>query len=79
MNNLFQIKVKYTRQLENGSFKRVSEHYLFDAMSFTDAEARVYGMQLGVRFLAYRNVKVTNKLNSQKLMLRCCYKLGRLN
>ena len=30
-------------------------------------------LQLGVRFLAYRNFQVTTKLNSQKLTLRCCY------
>ena len=35
-------------------------------------------LQLGVRFLAYRNVQVTDKLNSQKLTLRCCYTLGGL-
>jgi hypothetical protein len=34
--------VKYTKQLENGTFKRVSEPYLLAAMTFTDAEARIY-------------------------------------
>lgn len=42
MNSWFTVKVKYTKQLENGSFKRVSEPYLLAAMSFTDAEARIY-------------------------------------
>ena len=42
MNNWFNVKVKYTKQLENGNFKRVSEQYLFAAMSFTDAEARTF-------------------------------------
>ena len=42
MNNWFTVKVKYTKQLENGTFKRVSEPYLLAAMSFTDAEARIY-------------------------------------
>lgn len=42
MNNWFTVKVKYTKQLENGSFKRVSEPYLLAAMTFTDAEARIY-------------------------------------
>ena len=36
------VKVKYTKQLENGSFKRVTEPYLLAAMTFTDAEARIY-------------------------------------
>jgi hypothetical protein len=42
MNNWFTVRVKYTKQLEDGSFKRVSEPYLLAAMSFTDAEARIY-------------------------------------
>ena len=42
MNNWFTVKVKYTKQLDNGSLKRVSEPYLLAAMTFTDAEARIY-------------------------------------
>jgi len=42
MNNWFTVKVRYTKQLENGTFKRVSEPYLLAAMTFTDAEARIY-------------------------------------
>jgi hypothetical protein len=42
MNNWFNVKVKYTKQLENGTFKRVSESNLFAAISFTDAEARAF-------------------------------------
>lgn len=42
MNSWFTVKVKYTKQLENGAFKRVSEPYLLAAMTFTDAEARIY-------------------------------------
>ncbi len=42
MTNWFTVKVKYTKELENGTFKRVSEPYLVAAMTFTDAEARIY-------------------------------------
>jgi hypothetical protein len=42
MNNWFTVKVKYTKQLDNGTFKRVTEPYLLSAMTFTDAEARIY-------------------------------------
>ena len=42
MNTWFKVKVKYTKQLESGSFKRVSEPYLLSASTFTDAEARIY-------------------------------------
>lgn len=40
MNTWFTVKVKYTKQLENGDFKRVTEPYLIAAMTFTDAEMR---------------------------------------
>lgn len=42
MSNWMTVKVKHTKQLENGAFKRVSEPYLLAAMSFTDAETRIY-------------------------------------
>lgn len=42
MKQLFLTKVKYTKQLESGTFKRVTESYLFDAQSYTDCEASVY-------------------------------------
>ena len=42
MNTWFTVKVKYTKQLDDGGFKRVSEPYLLAAMTFTDAEARIY-------------------------------------
>jgi hypothetical protein len=38
----FIVKVRYTKQLENGSFKRVTEPYLLPAYTFTDGEARIY-------------------------------------
>lgn|SRR5574343_15949 len=42
MNNWFTVKVRYTKELDNGTFKRVTEPYLLAAMTFTDAEARIY-------------------------------------
>jgi hypothetical protein len=42
MNNWFTVKVKYTKQLDDGQLKRVTEPYLLAAMTFTDAEARIY-------------------------------------
>jgi hypothetical protein len=36
------VKVKYTKQLDNGALKRVTEPYLLAAMTFTDAEAGIY-------------------------------------
>lgn len=42
MNQWFTVKVKYTKELDNGTYKRVSESYLIAAFTFTDAEARIY-------------------------------------
>lgn len=41
MNNWFECKVSYDKMMENGMTKRVSEPYLVDALSFTEAEARI--------------------------------------
>lgn len=37
----FECKVRYNKMMENGSVKRVTEPYLVDALSFTEAEARI--------------------------------------
>ena len=37
----FECKVRYERMAENGSVKKVNEPYLVDALSFTEAEARI--------------------------------------
>lgn len=42
LNEFYSARVRYTKQLDNGTFKRVSEPYLYKAMSYTDAEARIY-------------------------------------
>lgn len=41
MHNWFECKVTYDKLLENGTQKRVSEPFLVDALSFTEAEARI--------------------------------------
>jgi len=41
MYNWFECKVNYEKMLENGMQKRVTEPYLVDALSFTEAEARI--------------------------------------
>lgn len=38
----FQSNIRYTQQDEQGKQKVVNEVYLFDAVSFTDAEAKTY-------------------------------------
>ena len=39
--NWFEVKVKYVKVGEDGKEKKVSELYLLDSMSFTEAEARI--------------------------------------
>jgi len=41
MNTWFESKLKYTKVTESGSEKRVTETFVLDAVSFTDAESRM--------------------------------------
>lgn len=41
MYNWFECKVRYDKTLETGMIKTVTEPYLVDAMSFTEAEAKI--------------------------------------
>jgi len=42
MNSWYTVKIKYIKALEDGRLKSVTEPYLVDSVSFTDAEARMY-------------------------------------
>ncbi|MDE6100518.1 MAG: DUF4494 domain-containing protein, partial [Paramuribaculum sp.] len=41
MANWFECKIRYDKIMENGMVKKVKEPYLVDALSFTEAEARI--------------------------------------
>ncbi len=41
MANWFECKVRYDKMMENGVVKKVTEPYLVDALSFTEAESRI--------------------------------------
>ena len=41
MANYFEVKITFDKTLENGKEKKVSELYLVDAVSFTEAEAKI--------------------------------------
>lgn len=41
MKKYFNCKVSFEKTLENGQPKRISESYIVDALSFTEAEARI--------------------------------------
>ena len=40
MHNWFECKISYDKTTEEGMPKKVTEAYLVDALSFTEAEAR---------------------------------------
>ena len=42
METWYLIKVKFTKEFQDGTLKRVTEAFLVSAMSFTEAEARIY-------------------------------------
>lgn len=41
IHNWFECKIRYEKVMENGMNKKVTEPYLVDALSFTEAEARI--------------------------------------
>lgn len=41
MANWFECKVRYDKLQENGAAKKVTEPYLIDALTFTEAESRI--------------------------------------
>ncbi len=40
MSTYFEVKIRYEKIAENGMQKKVTEPYLFDALSFTESEGR---------------------------------------
>ncbi|MCR9066642.1 MAG: DUF4494 domain-containing protein [Cytophagales bacterium] len=45
----FQVKIKFQQVIEDDKVKNITEAYLFDAVSYTDAEARAYDYLAGGR------------------------------
>ena len=46
MHNWFECKIRYEKVAENGMNKKVTEPYLVDALSFTEAESRIIYSEL---------------------------------
>jgi hypothetical protein len=65
MATWFSCKIKYQKQEENGKVSKISEQYLVDAMSFTEAEARLY-FELGSTVPEFMLTSVS-KMNLQDL------------
>ena len=41
MSNYIETRIRYDKMRENGTIKKTTESYLVDALSFTEAEARI--------------------------------------
>ncbi len=41
MKTYFEVGIRYDKTMEDGSVRKVTENYLLDAITFTEAEARV--------------------------------------
>lgn len=67
MSIYFEIGVKYVRMDENGHERKVSELYLLDAISFTEAEARIY-KELQVIISGEFNVMKIAKTNISEII-----------
>jgi len=55
MNQWFEVKSKCVRQQEDGTLKRVTETYIIDALSFSEAEAR-YNKKIGAEIPGEFNI-----------------------
>ena len=69
MANYFEVKITFDKTLENGKEKKVSECYIVNAMSFTDAEAKItehmsayFSAQFEVKSIRkYKVAEIVNK------------------
>lgn len=62
MRTWFLIKVKYAKETEEGLLKSITEQYLVDAVSFTEAETIIYD-RLGERIRGDFQVVAINRSN----------------
>ena len=67
MSDIFTAKIKYLKQLENGSIASKSEVYTLNALSFTEAEARLTGVLS--EYIPEFNLLSLSKLNVQDVVI----------
>ncbi len=68
--NWFECKVKYEKTSDEGMIKTVSEAYLIDALSFTEAEARINSemqpfVSSGLEVANIKKVKIAELFDNQ--------------
>ena len=67
MSDWFTVKIKYLKQLDNGSITSKSESYMLNALSFTEAEARLQGIL--EEYIAEYNLLTEQKTNIQDVII----------
>ena len=78
MHNWFLTKIRYEKVMENGIQKKVTEPYLVDALSFTEAEARIteemtpftFPAHIIARYLRAKKILLINGMPDDSLLLR---------
>ena len=64
MHTWFECKIRYEKTMENGMIQKVTESYLVDALSFTEAEARIIEEVTPFNFLSVMKKRRTAGLNA---------------
>lgn len=71
MHNWFTCKIRFEKTLENGMNKKVTELYLVDALSFTEAESRIIEEMTPLSVVSLRCLEL------QKLITMNCSQVKR--
>lgn len=76
METWFEVKIRYERMMPNGKEKKVTESFLIDAMSFTEAEEKIakesagftYGdfKVMAIKFANYSEVWTGDRVRDEK-------------
>ena len=69
MANYFEVKITFDKTLKNGKEKKVSELYLVDAVSFTEAEMKInaFAVLPNFKVKSIRQYKVAEIVNKTDL------------
>ena len=67
MSDWFTVKIKYLKQLDNGSITSKSEAYMLQSLSFTEAEARLQGIL--EEYISEYNLLTVAKTNIQDVII----------
>ena len=67
MSDWFTVKIKYLKQLEDGSISSKSESFMLNALSFTEAEARLQGIL--EEYIAEYNLLGCSKTNIEDVII----------